>query len=132
MTAVSGSLTEADYRAYIAAFNRGDFDGFGRYYAENVLFEGRGGTFHSREEVLKFYRVVRTRLRETIHILDVVVGERDIAADLETELHALADWPDFPTGPIRKGQTLRSQNFIWYDVTDRKFTHVRSAHYRTL
>lgn len=128
----AGGLTETDFREYIAAFNRNDFEGFGRYYAEDVIFEGRAGKFSKRADVLSFYRTVKSRMRETITIHDVVLGEQDIAADLETELHALVDWPDFPTGPIRAGQTIRSQNFIWYDVRDRKFVRIRSAHYRAL
>jgi hypothetical protein len=125
-------LTEADFREYIAAFNRNDFEGFGRYYADDVIFEGRAGHFRKRADVLDFYRTVKSRMRETLTIHDIILGEQDIVADLETELHALADWPDFPTGPIHKGQRIRSQNFIWYEVRDRKFVHIRSAHYREL
>ena len=77
----AGGLTARDHRAYLAAFNRHDFEGFGRYYAEDVIFEGRG---------------------------------------------------DFAAGPLRKGQTVRSRNFIWYAVADGHFTHIRSAHYRYL
>jgi hypothetical protein len=128
----AGGLTEADFREYIAAFNRDDFEGFGRYYADDVIFEGRAGQFRKRADVLSFYRTVKSRLRERITIHDIILGELDIVADLETELQAFADWPDFPTGPIRKGQTIRSQNFIWYDVRDGKFVRIRSSHYRQL
>jgi hypothetical protein len=127
----AGGLTEADFRAYIAAFNRNDFDGFGRFYADDVIFEGRAGQFRKRADVLNFYRTVKSRVRETLTLQDIVLGEQDIVADLVTELHALQDWPDFPTGPMRKGQTIRSQNFIWYEVRDRRFVRIRSAHYRS-
>jgi len=127
----AGGLTEADFRNYIAAFNRNDFEGFGRFYAEDVVFEGRAGKFGRRADVLSFYRDVKSRVRETLTLQDIVIGTDDIIADLETELYALEDWPDFPTGPIRKGQTIRSRNFIWYDVRDRQFVRVRSAHYRS-
>jgi hypothetical protein len=128
----AGGLTEADYREYIAAFNRDDFEGFGRYYADDVIFEGRGGKFSKRTDVLGFYRKVKSRIRETLTIHDIILGEQDIVVDLETELYALGDWLDFPTGPIRKGETRRSQNFIWYEVRNRKFVRIRSAHYRKL
>jgi hypothetical protein len=128
----AGGLTSKDYRAYLAAFNEHDYEGFGRYYAEDVIFEGRGGNFRGRAQVVDFYRGVHTRLRETLSIGDLIVGPQGILADLLTTLYALQDWPDFPTGPIRKGQTVRSQNFIWYEVFERRFTHIRSAHYRYL
>jgi hypothetical protein len=126
----AGGLTEADFREYIAAFNRNDFNGFGRFYADDVIFEGRAGQFRRRADVLDFYRGVKSRVRETLTLQDIVLGEQDIVAHLVTELNALEDWPDFPTGPLRKGQTIRSQNFIWYEVRDRKFVRIRSAHYR--
>jgi len=126
-----GSLTEADFRNYISAFNRSDFEGFGRFYAENVIFEGRAGKFDKRADVLNFYREVKSHVRETLTLQDIVVTPSDIVADLETEIYALEDWPAFPTGPLRKGQTIRSRNFIWYDVKDGKFVRIRSAHYRS-
>ncbi len=81
--------------------------------------------------MLNFYRDVKSRVRETLTLHDIVMGPQDIVADLETELYALEDWPAFPTGALRKGQTIRSRNFIWYDVRDGKFVRIRSAHYRS-
>jgi hypothetical protein len=124
-----GGLGEQDLRDYIAAFNRSDFDGFARYYAEDVKFEGRAGTFNSRDQVVAFYREVKSRLRETITIKDVIVGESEMVANIVTELFALTHWPEFATGPIRKGQTIISENFVWYEMKDARFVHIRSAGY---
>jgi len=124
------NLTESEYREYIAAFNRSDFAEFSRYYAPDVEFQGRGGHFHGRDAVVAFYRQVHARLRERIEIRQIVRGEQGLVADLVTELHALEDWPEFPTGPISRGEIRRSQNFVWYDVSGKEFTRVRAAHYR--
>jgi hypothetical protein len=126
----AGGLGERDFRAYIAAFNRNDFEGFSRYYAADVKFEGRAGTFTSRDQVLAFYREVKSRMRETITIKDLIVGENEMVANIVTELFALRDWPEFATGPVRKGQTIVSENFVWYEMKDAKFVHIRSAGYR--
>jgi ketosteroid isomerase-like protein len=123
-------LTEAELRAYLAAFNRSDFDAFGRFYAAEVEFVGRAARLRGRDEVVRFYRDVKSRVRETVTLHGIVVSPAAIVADLETELHALADWPDFPTGPLAHGETRRSQNFIWYDIADDRFTRIRSAHHR--
>jgi ketosteroid isomerase-like protein len=125
-------VTAQDFRNYIAAFNRDDFEGFGRFYAEDVAFDGRAASLRSRRDLLAFYRMVKSRIRETLIVHGVVAGDRAIVADVETELHPLEDWLDFPTGPLRRGETIRSQNFIWYDVKDGKFARIRSAHYRKL
>lgn len=128
----ANGLTEQDVRDYIAAFNRSDFPGFSKYYAEDVIFEGRGRHFRSRQEVLDFYTEVKKRLRETITLHEIIVGEQGIAAEIETELYAFEDWPELVTGAIRKGEIIRTQNFIWYEVKDGKFVHIRSARYRKL
>jgi hypothetical protein len=126
------ALTESDFRSYITAFNRSNFEGFSSFYSPDVEFRGRAGQCTGRDEVVRFYRTVRARVRETITIHAVVVGERAIVADLETELYGLVDWPDLKTGPLKRGETRRSQNFIWYDIADDHFTRIRSAHYRYL
>jgi ketosteroid isomerase-like protein len=123
-------MDETTFRGYVAAFNRNDFDAFGRYYADDIEFIGRAATLQGRDELLSFYRQVKSRLRETISIQDIVVGERTLVADLITELNPLEDWLDFPTGPLRKGQTRRSQNFVWYDLAERRFIRIRAANYR--
>jgi ketosteroid isomerase-like protein len=124
------NLTDTDFRDYIAAFNRSDFTGFSRYYAPDVEFVGRAGQFRGRDAVVQFYRQVHARVRETINIQQIVLGERGLVADLVTQLEALEDWPDFPTGALYRGEIRRSQNFIWYDVSGKEFTRVRAAHYR--
>ena len=48
-----------------------------------------------------------------------------------TELVAHKDWPDFPTGPLKRGDRRISENFIWYDISAGRFARVRSAHYRS-
>jgi ketosteroid isomerase-like protein len=123
-------FTEKDFRDYIAAFNRNDFEGFAQYYTDNIIFEGRGRHFKSRDEVLNFYRTVKSRMRETITIKEVIVGENDMTVEIETELSAFEDWLDMPTGPIHKGEVIRSQSFVWYKIENKKFVHIRSARYR--
>jgi ketosteroid isomerase-like protein len=123
------SDNEVDFQGYIDAFNRGDFERVGQFYAQDVDFQGRAGSFKGREAVLAFYRGARPRLREKLTVLDFVRGPQTLVVDMLTDLQAIEDWPDFPTRALRKGDTWRSENFIWYDIADGKFTRIRSAHY---
>jgi ketosteroid isomerase-like protein len=125
-------LSEESFRSYVAAFNRSDFDAFSRFYARDVEFRGRPGERKGRDEVVNLYRDIRTRVREKITIHALVIGEHSIVADMETELYGLVDWPDLKSGALKQGETRRSQNFIWYDVTDDHFTRIRSAHHRII
>lgn len=120
------------FEAYLAAFNRGDFDGFGAYYAQDVQFFGQAATLTGREAVLDFYRGVRARLDETVDLLGFVGDARMAAAEIRTTLVAREDWPDFPTGPLLRGQRRQSINFALYDITDDRFTRIRSARFRRI
>ena len=131
-TSNDSGLTEQDLREYMAAFNRDDFDGFARYYADDMIFEGRGRHFKGRKEMVNFYRTLKSRIRETVTIKEVAVGKNEMAVEIETELYAFDDWLAMPTGPMRKGERIRSQNFVWYEIQKNKFVHIRSAHYRRL
>jgi ketosteroid isomerase-like protein len=123
-------FTEADYRAYMDAFNRGDFDEFGRYYTDDVEFQSRNGFFRGREAVTGFYRQVRARLRERLELRQLVMGRDELIADLVTHLEAFEDWPELPSGPIAKGEKRRSENFVWYELRGRQFSRLRSANFR--
>lgn len=128
----TAELTERDLRDYLAAFNNNDFERFSQYYADNLVFEGRGRHFRNRDEMVGFYRKLKSRVRETVTLREVVVGRNEMAVELETELYALEDWLDMPTGPMRKGDRSRTQNFVWYEIENGKFSHIRSARYRKL
>jgi hypothetical protein len=119
------------FEAYLDAFNRNDFAGFGAYYAPDVVFMGQAAQVTGREAVLAFYRTVKARLDETLELL-TFVGAADgarIAAEVRTRLVAREDWPDMPTGAMRAGDRRESVNFILYDIADARFTRVRSARF---
>jgi ketosteroid isomerase-like protein len=128
----SKKLTEKDLRDYFSAFNNNDFDRVSLYYAENLVFEGRGRHFQNRDEMLSFYKMLKSRIKETVTLREAIVGENEIAVEIETELVAFEDWPEMPTGPMYKGDRRRSQNFVWYEIANGQFSHIRSATYRQL
>lgn len=120
------------FENYLRAFNRGDFDGFGAYYAEDVEFFGQAATLRGREAVLDFYRGVRSRLDETVDLLALTGGPDMIAAEIRTTLVAREDWPDFPTGPLLLGERRQSINFAFYNIVGGQFTRIRSARFRRI
>jgi hypothetical protein len=120
------------FQTYLDAFNRNDFEEFGAYYTPDVAFFGQAATLDGRDAVLAFYRMVKARVEERIDLLTFHASEGGIAAEIRTSLLALEDWPDFPTGPLLKGQQRQSINFAFYDVVDSRFTRIRSARFRRI
>lgn len=121
-------MDRAQYDDYVACFNRGDFDGFSKYYDDDVVFElGDLRVLRGRDEIVAFYREVKERIRETFTPLQVVMDEEGVAVESETEFVALDDWPDFVSGPMRKGDVFRRRGLVMYTLRDGKFSRIRSA-----
>ncbi len=119
------------FEAYLAAFNRSDFPGFGAYYADDVAFHGQAAQVVGRTAVLDFYARVRSYLDERLELLSFVAapgGDR-IVAEVRTTLTAHRDWPDMPTGAMQVGDRRQSVSFIFYDIADGHFTRIRSARF---
>ena len=113
---------------YIDSFNRDDFAGFSKYYAEDVVLElGRKKTLRGRQAIVDFYREVKAKIRETLVIRNVVADEDGLAAEVATEFHALADWPDFIAGAIRKGESIHIVSWVFYKIVNGRFQHIRST-----
>ena len=113
---------------YIASFNRDDFEGFSKYYADDVVLElGKRKTLHGRQAIVDFYREVKSKIRETLVIRNVVADDAGLAAEIATEFHALVDWPDFIAGPIRKGESIHIVSWIFYTIVKGRFQTIRST-----
>ena len=126
-------MNAADYADYIDCFNRNDFDGFGKYYCEDVVFElGEKKRIVGRENILDFYREVKARIRETLDILSVSSGPDSLAVHVATEFYALEDWPDFIAGPLMKGESLWIESLGYYYLKDGKIARILGARFKTL
>ncbi len=125
-------MDKSRFRDYIDCFNRNDFEGFSKCYADDVVLELPSKVLHGRQAIVDFYRVVKARVRETLQINQIIADEEGLAAEIYTEFHALEDWPDFLVGPLRKGESIRIVSFVHYRIRDGKFAHIKSARLRKL
>lgn len=125
-------MNAVDYADYIDCFNRNDFEGFGRFYCPDVVFElGEKKRIVGKQAILDFYRDVKARVRETLTILSVAAGDDTLAVHVATEFHALEDWPDFIAGPLAKGQSLAIESLGFYYLRDGKFARILGARLKT-
>jgi hypothetical protein len=126
-------VTRDDYADYIARFNANDFEGFGRYFCDDVIFNlGDKRQIVGRDSILEFYRDVKSKVRETLDILAVASDRDTLACHVRTEFHGLVDWPDFIAGPLMKGDTLIIESLGFYYLRDGRFARILGARYRTL
>jgi len=124
-------VTEADFRSYVAAFNANDFEGFGRFYADDVVFElGAMKTIVGRENILSFYRQVKAHIVEVVTPLDVIVTPTRIAMHCRTTFETFKDWPDFEIWPTHAGDTRVVETIAMYEVDGDRFRHIRGARFK--
>lgn len=124
-------MTEDDFRSYVAAFNASDFAGFGRFYADDVVFElGGSKRIVGRENILDFYRQVKAHITEVVIPLEVIVTPTRIAMYCRTTFDTFADWPDFEIWPTKAGDHREVETIALYEVVDDRFTHIRGARFK--
>lgn len=118
-------MTKDDVREYIAAFNRKDFAGFGRFYADDVKFSLSGKrNIASRDDILAFYREVAEKCDEKLEITRLVVDDEGVAIEVKTEFKALVDDPSFIAGPLVPGQSIFITSRIFYTLRSGKFAEI--------
>ncbi|MBC2776006.1 nuclear transport factor 2 family protein [Parasphingopyxis marina] len=126
-------MNATDYEDYIACFNANDFDGFGKYYHDDVVFNlGDKKQIIGRENILDFYRDVKSKVRETLDVVSSVGNEDFLAVHVRTEFFGLEDWPDFIAGPLMKGEAINIESLGYYYLKDGKFAEIMGARYKTL
>jgi hypothetical protein len=126
-------MTKEDYADYVARFNADDFEWFGRYYHEDVIFNlGDKKQIVGRESILDFYRDVKSKVRETLEILSVAADRDALAVHVRTEFVGLVDWPDFIAGPLMKGEALNIESLGYYYLREGKIARILGARYRTM
>jgi hypothetical protein len=124
-------MTEEDFRSYVAAFNANDFEGFGRFYAEDVVFElGAMKRIEGREAILAFYREVKAHITEVVTPIDVIVTHSRIAMYCRTTFETFRDWPDFEIWPTMAGDRREVETIAMYEVKNERFTHIRGARFK--
>ena len=121
-----------DFNAYLAKFNRRDYEGFLAYYADKFEMIHVGGNLKSREEVIKFYNFLHHYIKETV-IVDNLLMDRHMIAmearvqiegvkELTPEAIASSDYPRLT--PLKVGQIVVIPQFIHYHIVDGKIVKV--------
>jgi hypothetical protein len=124
-------MTEDDFRRYVAAFNGNDFEGFGKFYADDVVFElGAMKRIDGREAILDFYREVKAHIVEVVEPLEVIVTPTRIAMYCRTTFDTFKDWPDFEIWPTKAGDRRVVETIAFYEVENDRFTHIRGARFK--
>jgi hypothetical protein len=127
----TAGMTREDFERYIDSFNRNDFEGFARFYADDVDFRlGDRKHIVGRQGIVDFYRGVKAHIEEELTILDLIIAPDGIAMHNRTRFTTIRDWPDFELWPTRAGDVRTIESIVFYKLRDGLFTHIRSARFK--
>jgi hypothetical protein len=101
------------FRAYLDAYNAGDWAAVGAFYTSDIRFESFGHTYVG-PEVIEFLHRLHSGVRDQLTIRTLSQHGNRISLESEAVLHALVDLPQLPAGPMRAGETRTMPMFVDY------------------
>jgi hypothetical protein len=128
-------MTREEFDVYLAKFNSRDYKGFLDYFAENFEMIHVGGSFKTREAVMKFYNFLHAYIKESVIVDRFVSDEFTIALEARVQIQGMKELSpeavaasDFPKlNPLAVGQTVVIPQFIHYHLENGKFVKVVCA-----
>ena len=123
-------MTEDDFRTYIAAFNRQDFDGFRRFYTDDVEFNlGDRKQIIGPQGIVDFYTGVFEHIAEALEIKALIVAPNGAALHSRTKFTTIKDWPDFELWSTMKGDVRMVESINMYRTAGGKIVQIKSGRY---
>jgi ketosteroid isomerase-like protein len=123
-------MTEDDFRTYLAAFNARDFDGFSRFYADDVEFNlGDRKQIIGARGIVEFYTGVFEHISEALEVIDLIVAPNGAALHSRTTFTTIKDWPDFELWPTYKGDVRIVQSINMYRTANGRITQIKSGRF---
>jgi len=110
----------AAYHAYAAAFSAAEFEGFARFYTDDVVLNLPSSTTNivGRQGIVDFYRPMFERVRETLIIEKLDASDTLITVEAISRFTAIEDAPDFVIAPLTKGEWIKVPVHIAYSLRD--------------
>ncbi len=125
---LGGTLEQRQaFMQYTRAFSNADFDGFSRFYTDDVRCELPSMVLERREGIVGFYRQMFETVRESLTLHQLVADDSGLAADVTSQFTAIEDAPNFVVAPLKKGEFVRVRVFVYYTLRDGKISHIRVA-----
>jgi hypothetical protein len=123
-------MNEDDFRTYIAAFNARDFEGFSRYYADDVEFNlGDRKQILGKQGIVDFYTQVFDHISEELEVVDLIVASDGAALHSRTVFTTIQDWPDFELWSTSVGDIRTVESINMYRTSGGKITQIKSGRY---
>jgi len=119
---------EERFAGYIDTFNDRNYEKLVAFYSPDIrLMNGTGRELVGRDAIVDFYKKVNSVASRKIAICSCVSDGETLAAELKSTFTAVADAPDFPSGPMAKGDRLYINSFVFYEIAAGVYVKIRAA-----
>jgi hypothetical protein len=128
-------MKREEFDVYLHKFNGRDYKGFLDYFADEFEMVHVGGSFKTRESVMKFYNFLHAYIKESVIVDRFVSDESNVVLEARVQIQgvkeltpeavAASDWPKLK--PLAVGQMAVIPQFIHYHLENGKFVKVVCA-----
>jgi ketosteroid isomerase-like protein len=130
-TESAGPMTKEKMEEYFRSFNAaGSTKTLSTYYTEDAVFKTPWGKVVSGlDNIIKYMDEGAhhgDKIKESLTAKKILIDGDGVAVELETELEALDDVPDYHLGPsFKKGEIIRWRLSAFYKIRDGKIADVQ-------
>ncbi len=116
---------------YFQVYNSGDYQKVvSTYYTPDVIFESPEFKYVGSKDVSDFLvKSHRKGVTEKLKPINTLVDGKNAAIELLVEIEVFEDIPDFHIKPVKKGEIIRADLGVFYEIRDGKISHVKIYRY---
>ena len=111
---------------YFEDYNSGDYKKtISTYYTQDAIFESADYKFTGQQNIINFLTESHKGPSEELRVINILIDSNSVAAELEANIQATEDKPDFHIKPLKRGDSFILKMSAFYDIRDGKICHVR-------
>lgn len=119
-----------NFQAYVDCFNSGDEDRLGKlFFTPDIIFDGGNRRYDGRESFVRYLKEVVEGMRQVMVPVMLVSSAAQIMAELDITFIANEDRPDFPFGPLGKGDSMTFRFFGSYYLKGDRIARIHLANW---
>ncbi|MCB5426426.1 nuclear transport factor 2 family protein [Altererythrobacter sp. CC-YST694] len=120
-------LSEHEFMRYISAFNAGDSETFGAFYAPSIAFRnGAGAQLQGPAAVIAYYEALKGRIARQMEVRAVIPGEHALCAALHSRFEILSASEPFANEVLKKGDAVLLDSMALYELEGTRIARIEA------
>lgn len=120
-------MDKARFESYVRAFNSKNLDALRGFYHPEVELVLPVGVTRGPDKIIDRYTEIFRYIDETLEVGFLAIDGNRIAVEYLTEFRCHTDYPDFVEMPLKAGDALVYDSFVFYETEDGMFRRIRAS-----